>query len=763
MPSLTVRLFGPPQIELDGVVVRPDHRKPVTLLAYLAVSAKPHSREALATFFWPDYPNGRAYLRNSLSIIRRALGDRHEQWIRIERQTIEWLHAGDAWVDVSAFERHIHTFQSHGHPDGDLCTSCIDHLSAAVALAGDEFLAGFTLRDSPPFDEWSYFQRERLRTTTAEALAALAVTHGSSGDLKPAIDYARRRLALDSLHEPAHRQLMELYTLDGQYSLAMHQYEECVRFLHSELDVDPSTETTALFETIRRREFSETAVFGRRPASQAQNLTSAKTQEISPTSLPPNNLPAPLTSLIGRQQDLAELRAMLVEEEGPTYIRLLTLTGPGGVGKTRLSQAVAADVLPHFVDGVYFVTLASIRRPDLLPSVIAETLGISLTPERSILETLTIALRGKRMLLVLDNFEHILSIAPVVADLLRACPRLTVLATSRETLRLSGEHEYVVRPLMTPESNQGQSIDSLIHADAIQLFAQRARQARHDFTLDAAGAPIAAQICRRLDGLPLAIELAAARTRHFTLPALLTQLNGVSGKVGHEATALHLLKDAKRDVSERHHSLRTAIAWSYDLLTVEEQSLFRRLSIFVGGWTAETAAAICGYGLTLDIWDGLASLLDKHLITRDDDGSPNPRFTMLETLREFGLDCLRTAKTEEENEEETVRARMVKTYVADVEKLNAEMRGPRFAEMHTPLRREHAEYPRRLGLGAPATGCGRLYAALRGAALFLEQPSSRGRTDHRCNPGTCPRRTKLGRLRRSADDGRLFHIPHGQT
>ena len=205
--------------------------------------------------------------------------------------------------------------------------------------------------------------------------------------------------------------------------------------------------------------------------------------------------------------------------------------------------------------------------------------------------------------------------------------------------------------------------------------------------------PIAAQICRRLDGLPLAIELAAARTRHFTLPALLSQLNGVSGKVGHEATALHLLKDAKRDVSERHHSLRTAIAWSYDLLTVEEQTLFRRLSVFVGGWTPETAAAICGHGLALDIWDGLASLLDKHLITRDDDGSPNPRFTMLETLREFGLDCLRTAKTEEdeeETEEKTVRARMVETYVADVEKLNAEMRGPRFVEAIESLRREHA-------------------------------------------------------------------------
>ena len=174
MPSLTVRLFGPPQIELDGVVVRLDHRKPLALLAYLALSAKPHSREALAALLWPDYPNGRAYLRNSLSIIRQALGDGHDQWIRIERQTIEWLHTGDGWVDVSAFERHMRAFQSHGHPDGDLCTSCIDHLSAAVTLANDEFLAGFTLRDSPPFDEWSYFRRERLRATTAEVLAALA-------------------------------------------------------------------------------------------------------------------------------------------------------------------------------------------------------------------------------------------------------------------------------------------------------------------------------------------------------------------------------------------------------------------------------------------------------------------------------------------------------------------------------------------------------------------------------------------------------------
>ena len=691
MSSLTVRLFGSPQIELDGAVIHLDHRKPLALLIYLAVTAQPHTRDALATFFWPEYPNARAYLRNNLSIIRRALGDAHEHWVRIGRQTVEWQGADDAWIDVAMFEQHRLVVGAHGHPDGELCTSCIDHFSAAVTLAGDEFLAGFTLRDSPPFDEWSYFRRERLRTTTAEALAALAASHSKSGDLKSAIDYARRRLALDPLHEPAHRQLMELYARDGQQSLAMHQYEECVRFLRAELDVDPSTETTALFETIRRREFSETAVVSRRPTSQVQDLTRAETRETAPIPLPPNNLPAPLTSLIGRQQDLAELRAMLVEEKGPANIRLLTLTGPGGVGKTRLSQAAAADVLPHFDDGVYFVMLASIRRPDLLPSVIAETLGIPLAPERSIMETLTIALRGKRMLLVLDNFEHVLAIAPVVTDLLRACPRLTVLATSREALRLSGEHEFVVRPLMAPEGNDDQSIENLIHGDAIQLFAQRARQARHDFTLDAAGAPIAAQICRRLDGLPLAIELAAARTRHFTLPALLSQLNGVSGKVGHEGTALHLLKDAKRDVSERHHSLRTAIAWSYDLLTVEEQALFRRLSVFVGGWTAETAAAICGHGLSLDIWDGLASLLDKHLITRDDDGSPEPRFAMLETLREFGLDCLREAnEKKEENEETIVRARMVETYVVDVEKLNAEMRGPRFVEANESLRREHA-------------------------------------------------------------------------
>ncbi len=565
MSALTAHLFGSPRIELDGTALDLKHRKPLALLAYLLVTGVPYERESLATFLWPDYPNARSYLRNNLSIIRRALGKNHHRWIHIDRHVVACRDTDNTWVDVAEFGRLLAASKSHDHRGNDLCSLCVEGLSQAVELAHADFLAGFTLRDSPPFDEWSYFQRERQRTDAAAALDALAGFHGQANSFETAIAYARRRLALDEYHEPAHCHLMELYARSGQQALALHQYEICKKTLAAELDVKPAKETRELFEAIKRHHFSQEestripqvlrpdARAGHRPAKQQDRVAD----------LPPHNLPAPLTPFLGRRSELDEIHTLLADP----VVRLVTLTGPGGVGKTRLSVAIAKDALPQYSGGVYFVALAALRSQDLIPLTIAKAIGIHVSPERPVADTLAIAIGERQMLLVLDNFEHLLSAATLVTDLLQACPNLQILATSREVLNVTGEYVYIVPPLAVPPDDNSVAHEILVAGEAVQLFAQRAKQADQRFILDEDSAPLAAHICRRLDGLPLAIELAAARTGHLDLPTLATQLNGYDDSFHEHASALDLLTGTRRDVPARHRSLRRAIGWSYDLLS----------------------------------------------------------------------------------------------------------------------------------------------------------------------------------------------------
>lgn len=350
---------------------------------------------------------------------------------------------------------------------------------------------------------------------------------------------------------------------------------------------------------------------------------------------PAHNLPVQLSSFIGRKQEISTIKKLL------SNTRLLTLTGPGGTGKTRLCIEAASQMSEYFKDGIFFVPMASILEPELVPSTIAHTFGLFDIPGQSVLQQLKRHLKEKRLLLLIDNFEQIVEAAPIVHDLLINCQQIKVLVTSRIPLHISGEQELQVPPLKLPKLNSKSNGKKFIKEEAVTLFIQRAKAVKHDFVFDDENASEIGYICDQLDGLPLAIELAAARIKMFNPKAMLARLN----------KRLDLLKAGQLDFPERHKTLRESIAWSYDLLDENEQKVFRRLAVFVGGFNLEAVENLVNFenDINDDILNLITALVDKNLV-RSDERSTESRFMLLETIREFGLECL-------ENEDELGYAR----------------------------------------------------------------------------------------------------------
>jgi non-specific serine/threonine protein kinase len=380
------------------------------------------------------------------------------------------------------------------------------------------------------------------------------------------------------------------------------------------------------------------------------------------------SLPIQPTSFIGRQQEVEEVRAMLGWEE----VRLLTLTGPGGVGKTRLALRTAEAVQDRFPDGIIFVSLAPLADLALVPTAIASNLKVTEVSGEPILETLTRHLRQKQLLLVLDNFEHLLDVGVAIPHLLAWCPRLKILVTSRAVLHLAAEHEYPVPALPVPTLGHLPEVDTLSRYDAVQLFVQRARAVRPGFELTEENGAAVADICSRLDGLPLALELAAACIRIFPPHVLLRRLS----------SRLHLLTGGPRDAPARQHTLRNTIDWSYLLLSEVDRSLFARLSVFAGGCSFEAAEAVCNPQGDLDLFEGLASLLDKSLLRQE--GEPEPRFRMLETLREYAREQLSV-----QGESDDLQVRYAEYYTALAEEASLELTGGDQLYWLDILEREH--------------------------------------------------------------------------
>jgi predicted ATPase/DNA-binding SARP family transcriptional activator len=593
MSRLNLRLLGAPRIESDGQMERISRRKALALLAYLAVTGSAHSRDSLTAFFWPDFDQSSAYayLRTTLWTLNKSLGG---DWLDAERDTVA-LRPG-YHLDVARFRELA---------AGDDAA----RLAEAAAVYQGDFMAGFALPDSPEFDEWQLFQRENLRRELGDALRRLSACLSEGGEFEAALPHARRWLALDPLHEPAHRQLMLLYAWSGQLSAALRQYQDCADLLRRELGVQPEAETTALFHAIQERRAPP-------PARSAPTITRAALH-----SGPVYTLPAQTTPFVGRDRELDDITRLLADPN----CRLLTLVGPGGIGKTRLSLQTAALAAEHYPHGACFVPLAPVSADEYLLPALADALRFTGLREGDPKRQLVAYLAEKRLLLVMDNFEHLLDGAELVAEMLRAAPGLTVLATSRERLGLQEEWLYEIQGLPYPSNTDEPNLDGY---DAVRLFIGSARRLRPNFKLAEADKPAVIRICQLVDGMPLGVELAAAWLPMLSPPEIVAEIE----------RSPDFLASSTRNLPSRHRSLRAVFESSWERLSPLERRVLSKLAIFRGGFTLEAAQAVTD-DASLPL---LLALVGKSLVRRSAGG----RFEMHELLRQFAEEKLNDAERE---------------------------------------------------------------------------------------------------------------------
>ena len=603
MGELRLTLLGRPQVTCDdSPLTGRALQKSLAYLAYLAVTGRPHSRGALAGLLWWDCSeaNARSNLRKVLAELRHRLPSH----LSITRAEVAFDRESPYWLDVEAFEHRIGS--ASALRESPVSRESAAALAEAIELYRDDFLVGLTVHRAPAFEGWMLLERERLRCLALRALHALVDYHGAGAQPARTLAYLDRLLALEPAHEEAHRHKMLLLARQGQRAASLRQYEACRQAVQA-LDAELDEETTALYQRIR-----------------------AGTDLPVPLRVPRHNLPSPLTPLVGRAAELAQIRACLRDPA----CRLLTLVGPGGSGKTHLALQAAADMLRGdalsagspdcFEHGVYVVRLGSHPAVEAIAPAIVQALDLPLSegahPQQEIVDYLW----GKQLLLVLDGFEHLLAGASLVIELLGAVAGLKILVTSRTKLAVEGEHLLVVRGLPCPQCEPGDG-ETLASFPAVRLFLSSARRIQPGLEVTDAGLMDVARICHLLGGLPLAILLAAGWAAMLSPAEIAAELEGES------ARGLDLLQTDGQDLPARQRSMRAVFDQSWDLLAARERQVLAGLAVFRGSLTLEAARQVATASLR-----ELRALVDRSLLQRATAG----RYEMHELLRQYAEERL---------------------------------------------------------------------------------------------------------------------------
>jgi len=584
--SLEVFTLGKLQIQRNGLTLANfPTRKVEALLVYLACTGRSFPREQLAELLWEDRTQSQ-----SLSNLRAALSRLNEQvalFLYINRKDVSIQPQAKVWVDSVELSASL---QSNKWP---LSSSAANRLEHAITLYKGDFLAGFYISESQGFEDWQRAERERLRVGVMEALSQLANFYLEQGRFDAGLTHATRLLELDPSREDTHRQMMMLLASGGQRSAALQQYDICRRILADEFGVEPEVATTTLYHQLRSGAFVS-------PAVPLKNT---------------NNIPVQPTPFIGREAELAQLESYL---DDPAC-RLLTLIGPGGVGKTRLAYQAAVSKAEDFASGVCVVLLSGVASSQYLASTLAERLTLQFYGSTDQRAQLLDYLREKRLLLVMDNCEHILDGIELLDEILAVAPGIKILTTSLERLNLQGEWLFPVHGLPFPQNESEPGAETY---NAIQLFVQSARRVDPGFHLDDVTDVV--RICKLVEGLPLAIELAASWVHQMPCERIASQIQ----------RDLDFLSTNLRNVPERHKGTRALFEHSWRLLSGDEQAVLRKLSVFRGGFDADAAEHIVGTSLYI-----LSALAEKSLVR----SSPSGRYDLHELLRQFAEEKLREA------------------------------------------------------------------------------------------------------------------------
>jgi predicted ATPase/DNA-binding SARP family transcriptional activator len=655
MENLKLDLLGSFQVSIaDMPLTAFESVKVSALLAFLVVeSERSHRRETLVGMLWPDYSeeSARHNLRQALSNLRLILGDRQSSspYLIVTRDAIQFNRESDYLLDIDQFTYLYSACDIHMNQCNEDCSTHASHLEKMVSLYRGDFLEHFYINDSSEFEEWILIKREGFRQRVLDAHSYLANYYELHGEYLAAQQHAKSQLELDPWREEAHRQLMKNLALEGQRSAALEQYEICKRVLAEELDVEPAPETRELYEQIK-----------------LGKLTTRLSGDTEPHTVPNNNLPIQLTPFIGREIELEELNRQLANPE----CRCITLVGPGGIGKTRLAIQAAGDRINYFTQGAIFVPVAPVRSVSGVIPAIANAIKTVFFSTNDPEADLVNFLHTKQMLLILDNVEHLLretdteeDLTQLIVHILQNAPEVKLMITSRQALNIQGEWLFEVNGLAYPTLLEDAASNEY---DAIDLFVQRVRRSLPGYHFNNEDYPDVARICRLVEGMPLAIELAATWVRVLAPAEIATEIE----------RSLDILSSSLRDLPERQRNMRVVFEYSWQMLSEEERDVLRKLSVFRGGFRRQAAEKVAGSTLAI-----LSTLVSRTMVRRASAG----RYNLHELVRQYSAEQLAADPATWQ----ATREKHFNYYLEMAENAEKELQGSNQLEWLSSLDQEH--------------------------------------------------------------------------